>query len=367
MGDLSEISDMFAHAATGFAVTEPGGRVVKANKAMRQIVDLTDQEMQDVNLFDLTHPGDQAQHRSMLEKLLAYEIPAFVIEKRYVRPDGEPVWVRNSVTVINKDQSPGPHLIHTCENLSDRKRAESILARQEQMAAIGRLTSSIVHEINNPLEAIFNLMYLAQHSTDLQDAKLHLRQAQEELERISEITSQSLQFHRQPSSATSANVVGLLETVLTLFKARFNATGVKVTFTSEDSPELMCFAGEVRQIFVNLLDNAVEAMHGGGDLTLRVRPATDWRTGEPGVRVTIADTGSGMSLETRRRMYEAFFTTKGDHGSGLGLWVTASIVRKHNGHMHVRSKCIDGSGTVFSLVFPYRGADGKVSGFQDAA
>jgi two-component system sporulation sensor kinase C len=98
-----------------------------------------------------------------------------------------------------------------------------------------------------------------------------------------------------------------------------------------------------------------------------VRPGTDWRSGSMGVRVTVADSGSGISAETRQRMYEAFYTTKGSGGSGLGLWVTANIVRKHQGSMHVRSKRGDGSGTVFTLVFPYRGAEGKTAGFQDAA
>jgi signal transduction histidine kinase len=162
-------------------------------------------------------------------------------------------------------------------------------------------------------------------------------------------------------------VVKILQTVLTLFKARLKTAQVHLEFTPQDAPELTCFAGEVRQVFVNLIDNAVESMQPGGLLKIRVRPGTDWRTGEHGVRVTIADTGAGMSLETRLRMYEAFFTTKGSHGSGLGLWVTANLVRKHRGSMHVRSKSIARSGTVFTLVFPYRGAKGKEAGFQDAA
>ena len=111
------------------------------------------------------------------------------------------------------------------------------------------------------------------------------------------------------------------------------------------------------QVFVNLIDNAVESMKDRGQLTIKVRPGTDWRTGEHGVRITIADTGCGMSLETRKRMYDAFYTTKGHGGSGLGLWVTANIVRKHQGAIHVRSKRLARfGGTVFSLVFPYAGA-----------
>jgi signal transduction histidine kinase len=162
--------------------------------------------------------------------------------------------------------------------------------------------------------------------------------------------------------------VNILQSVLSLYKGRFKMGRVQVQLKTEDAPELMCFAGEIRQVFVNLIGNAVESMHDGGHLTIRLRPGTDWRTGDHGVRVTIADTGSGMTLETRKRMFEAFYTTKGPAGSGLGLWVTANIVRKHQGRIHVRSKRLTPStGTVFSLIFPYAGAAGKTAGFHQPA
>ncbi len=363
-----QIGDFFAHAATGFAVTDVYGNVIDANETLARIVDRAPGEIGDINLFELTHPEDRSRHRSMLEKLLAFEIPGFVIEKRYLRRDGSAVWVRNSVSLVNDEQSKSRHLISICEDISQRKRAERVLEQQEQMAAIGRLTSSIVHEINNPLEAVLNLIFLAQRSADLNEARPYLRDAEEELGRACEITMQGLQFHRQPSSPASANVVNILQSVLSLFKGKFKTSRVYVVLKTEDAPELMCFAGEMRQVFVNLISNAVESMQHGGQLTISVRPGTDWRTGDQGVRITIADTGYGMSLETRKRMYEAFYTTKGPAGSGLGLWVTANIVRKHQGCIHVRSKCLERSGgTVFTLIFPYAGAAGKTAGSQGYA
>ena len=171
------ISKFFAHAATGFAVTDVHGNVIDANETLARIVDRTPGEISDANLFELTHPEDQCRHRTMLDKLLGSEIPGFVIEKRYLRRDGSAVWVRNSVSLVNDEQSKSCHLISICEDISDRKRAEQILEEQEQMAAIGRLTSSIVHEINNPLEAVLNLIFLAQHSADLSEAKSYLKDA----------------------------------------------------------------------------------------------------------------------------------------------------------------------------------------------
>ena len=269
---------------------------------------------------------------------MACEIPAFIIEKRYVRPDGSIVWVRNSVSLIEDEQSSSRHVVSVCEDISQRKRAEEILEKQEQMAAIGRLTSSIIHEINNPLEAVLNLIFLARRSADFGEADNYLRDAEEELGRACDITTQGLQFHRQSASPTSTNMVDILQSVLALFKGKFKTARVRAEFKAEDSPELMCFAGEMRQVFVNLVGNAVDSMPDGGQLIIKTRPGTDWRSGDHGVRITIADTGKGMSVETRRRMYEAFYTTKGSEGSGLGLWVTAKIIRKHRGCIHVRSK-----------------------------
>ncbi len=365
MAEHLRINDLFAHAATGLAITDVTGNVVNMNKAFAKILDRSRAEVKNANLFDWTHPEDQSRHDELLKQLVAREIPGFVIEKRYLRTDGSFIWVRNSVSLVSDEQSPSGHLISICEDISDRKRAEGVLERQEQMAAMGRLTSSILHEINNPLEAVGNLIFLARQASNPIEAAGYLKQAEEEISHASEITSQGLQFHRQSTSPISTNVPGLLNSVLALFKGRLKETRVHVGLAMQDAPELMCFPGEIRQVFGNLISNAIDSMRTGGRLTIRVKPSTDWRTGEHGVRVTIADTGEGMSLETRKQIYQAFFTTKGAQGSGLGLWVTSNIVKKHRGCIHVRSKrASTGSGTVFSLIFPYRGAQGKVAGYQ---
>jgi PAS domain S-box-containing protein len=364
MSIREQIGGCFAQSATGFALTDVHGNITHANESLARIVDRSPGEMERANLFELTHPEDQSRHQMLLEKLLQGEIRNFVIEKRYIRPDGTPTWVRNSVSLADGQSS---QIISICEDIDRQKNAERVLEQQEQMAAIGRLTSSIVHEINNPLEAVLNLLFLARRSADLASAQRFLGEAEEELGRVSEITMQALQFHRQPAAPTPAGVIDILHSVLTLFRGKLKIAGVRVRLKNGDEPKLVCFPGEIRQIFVNLISNAVESMHQGGDLTIRVRPATDWRTGDPGVRITIADTGHGMTVETRRQIYQAFYTTKGSAGSGLGLWVTSNIVRKHRGSIHVRSKRRpDSGGTVFTLIFPLSGAAGKSTGFQAA-
>jgi PAS domain S-box-containing protein len=360
------IAGIFEHAATGFALTDADGKVVGLNRAMARIVDREPSEIEGNNLFKLTHPEDQARHEALLRQLLASEIPCFVIEKRYVRPNGDVVWVRNSVTVAAEEPTDTPHLISICEDVTARKRAERVLGQQEQMASMGRLTSSILHEINNPLEAIGNLIYLASHSQNPGDSQLYLKQADEELGRVSQITAQGLQFHRQSLVPSPTNVITLMRSVLSLFKAKLREARVNIDFRTEDAPELTCFPGEIRQVLVNLISNSIESMRTGGQIAIRVRPGTDWRGNEPGVRITIADTGEGISLEAQKHIYDAFFTTKGSQGSGIGLWVTSNIVKKHQGHIHMRS--VPGvRGTVFTLVFPYRGAEGCQPGFHISA
>ncbi len=364
MAEHRTINDLFKDAATGLVITDVTGNVVDANTAFARIVDRSPAEIYNANLFKWTHPEDQSRHGELLQQLLTAKIPGFVIEKRYLRSDGSVVWVRNSVSLMSGEPSPG-RLVSICEDISDRKRAEGVLKRQEQMAAIGRLTSSILHEINNPLEAVGNLIFLARQSATAVEAAGYLNQAEEELAHVSQITSQGLQFHRQSSAAISTNVVELLRSVLVLFTGRLKEARVHVNLAADDAPKLMCFPGEIRQVFVNLISNAVDSMGADGQLKIRVRPSTDWRTGEQGVRVTIADTGEGMSLETRKHIYQAFFSTKGPQGSGLGLWVTSSIVKKHQGCIHVRSKHATAQGgTVFSLIFPHRGAQGKTAGYH---
>jgi PAS domain S-box-containing protein len=369
MSTHGNMRECFARAATGFAMTDVHGKVIHANETLARIVDRTPADIGQANLFELTHPEDLSRHREMLKKLLDGEVPGFVIEKRYLRPDGTAVWVRNSVCLAEGEEAGSPrNVISICEDINQHKNAVRVLEKQEQMAAIGRLTSSIVHEINNPLEAVLNLLFLARRSADAPSAEKFLKEAEEELSRVSEITMRALQFHRQPPSPVSADMVEILQSVLALFKGKFKLAGVQVEIKTEDKPQLICFAGEIRQVFVNLIANAVESMPDGGRLIVRVRPGVDWRTDQPGVRITIADTGYGMSAETREHIYQAFYTTKGSEGSGLGLWVTANIVRKHAGNIHVRSRRHpEGGGTVFSLVFPRTGAAGTNSDIRNHA
>jgi PAS domain S-box-containing protein len=240
---------------------------------------------------------------------------------------------------------------------SDRKRSEDALRKTEKLAATGRLAASIAHEINNPLEAITNLLFLLRNFCNLVDPALnYVVMAEHEAQRISEITQQTLRFYRQSTLPTRANMGELLGSVLGLYHGRLNTLKIQVERDYDPEMDLFCFAGELRQVFANLVGNSIDASVGGGRLLIRARRSQGWkRPDQPGVRFVVADTGIGMEPAVRERAFEAFFTTKEVTGTGLGLWVSYEIIVKHGGLVHVRSRTAqDGkpSGTVFAIFIP---------------
>jgi PAS domain S-box-containing protein len=240
---------------------------------------------------------------------------------------------------------------------SDRKRSEEALRKTEKLAATGRLAASIAHEINNPLEAITNLLFLLRSFCALEEPALgYVVMAEHEARRIAEITQQTLRFYRQSTLPARANMGELIDSVLTLYQGRLNALNIKVERDYDSSMELFCFAGEVRQVFANLVANSIDASAEDGRLLVRARRSRSWKnTEQTGVRFVIADTGSGMEPAVRARAFEPFFTTKEVTGTGLGLWVSHEIILKSRGVVHLRSRAAQdgrGGGTVFQIFLP---------------
>jgi signal transduction histidine kinase len=256
---------------------------------------------------------------------------------------------------------------------TERKRAEETLRKTEKLAATGRLAASIAHEINNPLESVTNLLYLLRHQPSLdKQALAYADLAQQELARVAEMTQQTLRFYRQTTLPMVANIDELLDSVLTLFTGRLLALQIEVSRKNGADVDLYCFSGELRQLFANLIGNAIDAMSHGGRLSLAVRRSRCWANGTPGIRVFVADNGCGMAESTRTRIFEPFFTTKETTGTGLGLWVSSEIIAKHNGVVRVASRPADAasgrpSGTVFMLFLPEGGIDSAVPVTEVAA
>ena len=240
-------------------------------------------------------------------------------------------------------------------DVTESKRAEKALMQTEKLAAVGRLASSIAHEINNPLESVTNLLYLARETAINPETREYLNIADRELRRVSVIANQTLRFHKQSSRPQWITSEELISSALTIYQGRLVNSSVQVEKRIRAARAVFCFEGEIRQVLSNLIINAIDAMHPhGGRLLMRSREGTDWKTGRKGLILTVADTGSGMSPDTAARIFEPFFTTKEIGGTGLGLWVSHEIVERHGGTLAVRSSQHPGrSGTVFTLFLPF--------------
>ena len=235
-----------------------------------------------------------------------------------------------------------------------QKRAEAALIQSEKLAAVGRMASSIAHEINNPLESVMNLIYIARQHAILPEVQQFLDLADQELRRVSIIANQTLRFHKQASNPREIACTELYTTVLSLYEGRLKNSAIKVEKRKRATRPIECFEGDIRQVLNNLVGNAIDAMPQGGRLLLRSRDAFDWKTGRRGLALTVADTGPGMDAATQKRIFEAFFTTKGISGTGLGLWISTGIMDRHQGRIRVRSSQHEGHrGTVFQLFLPF--------------
>ena len=199
-----------------------------------------------------------------------------------------------------------------------------------------------------------NLLYLALNHEELPPTtRSYLETAQGELTRVSHIATQSLRFHRQTMNPTHVDPRELIESVVDLYRGRLSNSNIQVISKYKSTKRVLCFDNDIRQVLNNLIANAVDAMRQGGQLFLCTRDATDWKTGRSGVRITVADTGHGMSAEVRKRIFEPFYTTKEVNGTGLGLWISRGIVSRHHGILALKSSEKPGwSGTVFTLFLP---------------
>jgi signal transduction histidine kinase len=230
------------------------------------------------------------------------------------------------------------------------------LLRSQKMAETGRLAATIAHEINNPLESLTNLFYLLQSHPSLEGSARHwVDLAGQELKRIAHITKQMLTFYRVSTQPVSFSVAGVLDEVLDMFKQKLSGRDIQVRKQYSTEGILEGFPSEMRQLFANLLGNAIEASDKNGTLRVHLYESSDWRrSGRRGIRVSIADNGVGIAAEHRGKIFEPFFTTKGEAGTGLGLWVSRGIVDKCGGTIRFRSNLRQGrSGTVFAVFLPF--------------
>ena len=227
--------------------------------------------------------------------------------------------------------------------------SDEALRKSERLAVAGRLVATLAHEVNNPLEALGNLLYLVENSASLEDAHSFGHLAAKEFQRISEIVDHTLRFHRGPAKPAFTDVSELAISALALFRGKLRERQIRERLTTERAFGYCC-EGEIRQALVNLIGNAIDAMREGGNLRVHVSPISI--NGVEHARLTVADNGGGIRKEIRSQLFRQFFTTKGSSGTGLGLWLTRDIVQKNGGKLRFRSRTETPSGTVFVMYLP---------------
>ncbi len=265
-----------------------------------------------------------------------------------------PVELTGSPILNDRNQLAGIVLVF--RDITQRRQTEQTLRSSERLASAGRLSATIAHEIRNPLDTVSNLIYLLRHEQHSENMTSHyLELASEELARIAQITGQLLTFHREAQAPVEVNLADVLQSVLVLFAPQIRQAHIDVEQRFETVPLVRGFPGELRQVFSNLVGNALDAMPNGGRLILHLRQSSlTADLARRGVRITILDTGAGIAAGVRKNLFAPFFTTKGEKGTGLGLWVSRGIIDKHEGTVHLASRMRAGkSGTAFSVFLPF--------------
>lgn len=307
-------------------------------------------------LQEYIHPGD---HKQLL-KAIAHATQTRTIlelEHRVRRIDGSMGWMLSRAVPIFNGDGELIEWFGTASDITAHRRAEEALIRSEKLASVGRMASTIAHEINNPLAAVMNLLFLAQNDPKCPPSvRKELAKAESELKRVSHITRQVLGFYRDCSHPSLVSLSAILDEAVCLFEARIMARGIVIDKRYLEETRINVVAGELRQVFANLIANSLDALPDGGTLTLRIAECS--AQGKAVARITVADSGKGIEPAALPHIFEPLFTTKDSVGTGLGLWVSKQLVEKHGGSIRFRSSTRPSRpGTTFVIDLPALSVD----------
>jgi len=270
-----------------------------------------------------------------------------------IRRDGSETNIDDSGAPILDENGQVTGIVLIFRDITERHQAEAALVKAEKLASAGRLSAAIAHEVNNPLEALTNLLYLSKTNTDDSNLRHNIELAEIEVSRIAHITRQSLAFHREDSSLTVFSVASVVNHAVTFYLARATLKGISLKTDLYSDVEILGSSGELRQVLSNLLANALDACDPGSNIRVSLRKEQDRETGKVGARIVISDSGCGIDSAKLSAIFEPFYTTKGSTGTGLGLWVTKQLIEKHGGTIRLRSAMSPSrKGTTFRIFLP---------------
>jgi PAS domain S-box-containing protein len=339
-------------APTGLLRCSRDLRYLSANSAYAEIAGLPLEQIVGRRIIDVIGRDAWETLRPHIERVQNGERVEFETLVSYAAAGPRHVHV---VGMPEKDGEDVVGWVGAVTDISEFKRIERQLQDVEKMAAAGQLAASLAHEINNPLSAVINVLYLLGRRSDLDpDATGMISTANNEIARVTRIVKQSLSYYRVGMVAKEVDLGTLIEESLQVFGDRFQHAGIAITKKITPATSIIGFADEIRQVIDNLLVNGMEATPRGGRLTLSLRQSKSWKDrNELGARFTIADNGCGIPKDCLAKVFEPFFTTKAEKGTGLGLWVVRGIVEKHGGSIKIRSTdAPERNGTVISIFWP---------------
>jgi PAS domain S-box-containing protein len=326
------------------------GIITSWNQAASDLFGYTEEEMIGQPILKIIPTDLHSEEADILNKIRSgRRIEHY--ETRRIRKDGEIVEVSLTISPIRGRDGKIIGSSKIAREISERKKMERLLIQSEKLAATGRMAATIAHEINNPLDSVMNLVYLARTTLPNNSKALpYLLTAERELERVAYIARQTLGYYRDPGPPAEIHLDQLLEEVVNIYYSRLLAANVAVDCAFARHRPIRASKNELMQIFSNLIINAIDAMPNGGVLTIKTREVDD-----RGVEIFVLDRGTGISCENLDRVFEPFFSTKGPRGTGIGLWVARQLLEKRGGSINLQSSTdFPGSGTTVSVFIPFQ-------------
>lgn len=273
-------------------------------------------------------------------------------ETTRIKKGGERVEVSITISPIRDENGRIIGASKLARDISGHKQMERLLIQSEKLAATGRMAATIAHEINNPLDSVMNLIFLARTSSSMIKARGYLQTAEKELERVAHISRQTLGYYRETGAPVGVKFRELIEDVLTAYQGKLRSKRISIDCEFNEHDPIFVNKGEMLQVFSNIIANSVDAMNQEG--VLRIQIGKIVHSEVEGVQIMVRDNGMGIRQEHLGKIFEPFFTTKGDLGTGIGLWVTKQLIEKHGGNI-VLTSCTDSgkSGTTLSIFVPF--------------